>query len=136
MREALPSEIEGFARWLMFVGTGLLALGGFLVAASVTGRLPVGNSVWGALLILAGLVFVLIPASLGPFSSAIEFVLRPILRIESRMGRRQLLRNRSRTTLTVGVVFIAISTGIATQKIMMAPWLVIRTLYLLGVTSP
>ena len=39
-------------------------------------------------------------------------MLRPWLRVEGRLARQQLVRHRTRTALTAGVVFIAVSTGI------------------------
>jgi putative ABC transport system permease protein len=53
----------------------------------------------------------LLPVVLSPISSLTAALLRPFAAVESRLARSQLLRHRSRTTLTVGVIFIAISTG-------------------------
>jgi putative ABC transport system permease protein len=111
LREVLPSEIEGFTRWLTMVGIALLAVGFAALAGSVLGRFEMLHSVWASLLVLSGLVCVL-PSFLGPLSAVVAAILRPWMRLEGRMARRQLLRHRARTTLTVGVVFIAISTGI------------------------
>ena len=69
------------------------------------------HTVWAAILMLAGFVL-LMPAALNVLSAITMFFLRPFLPVEGRLARRQLLRHRSRTTLTVGVVFIAAATGI------------------------
>jgi len=78
---------------------------------SILGWVNMMHSVWAAILMLAGFVL-LMPAALKGLSSIITFFLQPFLPVEGRLARRQLLRNRSRTTLTVGVVFIAAATGI------------------------
>ncbi len=111
MRDVLPDEIEGTSRWFIASGAGLVLLAAGLMALSAAGWLPTDFAVWSSLVMLAGIVL-LLPLALEPLSQLVATILRPWLRVESRLARQQLLRHRARTTLTTGVVFIAISTGI------------------------
>jgi putative ABC transport system permease protein len=111
MRDVLPEEIEGASKWLVVTGIIIIVTCLALLIGSITGFLPMLIAVWAAILLLVGVVLTL-PIALRPLSSFAAFALRPILAVEGRLARLQLLRHHSRTTLTVGVVFIAISTGI------------------------
>jgi putative ABC transport system permease protein len=67
--------------------------------------------------VLAAIIFLVfvvpvIPLVLTPLSRAASFLLRPFARAEARIARQQLLRRRVRTTLTIGVLFVASSTGL------------------------
>ncbi len=112
MRDVLPDEAENMSwSWLGF-GAVLVVVCAGVIASSIMGWLPVFNSVWAAIIGLAGLAL-LLPLALSPLSALATYVIRPIVGIEGRLARKQLLRHRSRTTLTVGVLFVAISAGIA-----------------------
>ena len=111
MREALPTETEGSSQWLSIAGTLLVVLCGGSLAAGIMGWLPAEASAWSGVLILTGLVL-LMPLVVRPLSWLAAWILQPLLRVESRLARMQLLRHRTRTTLTIGVLFVAISTGI------------------------
>jgi len=111
MREVLPEEIEGVLRWYVLGGAGLTILALAQMTACMLGWLPPINVVWSAVLLLVGLVM-LLPLVLSSLTSLVAGLLRPWSSVESRLAQRQLLRHRARTTLTTGVVFIAISTGV------------------------
>lgn len=111
MRDVLPDEIEGVSGWLVAVGAVLVAACAAVMVASATGHASPTDAVWSAVLLLIGLAL-LLPIVLGPLTTAAAAVLRPWLRVEGRLAQRQLVRHRARTTLTIGVVFVAISTGI------------------------
>ncbi len=64
-----------------------------------------------------GVVFTLsfvlvVPIVLGPMARLAAAVLYPILGVEGRIAQRQVLRRRVRTTLTIGLLFIAVSIAI------------------------
>ena len=85
---------------------------GSLLAACVTGYLPV------QMLVVLGMVFtvaflLLLPIVLGPLAWVVAAAMRPILHAEGRIAHRQILRRRVRTTLTVGVLYLAVSTAIS-----------------------
>jgi putative ABC transport system permease protein len=90
----------------------IFAVTGGLLAACVTGYLPIQGAVYvGVLFTLAFLAFV--PIILQPLSQLACFVLYPLLRIEGRIAQRQVLRRRMRTSLTIGVLYVAVSTIIS-----------------------
>jgi putative ABC transport system permease protein len=91
---------------LIFITTGSV------LAACVMGYLPIGFAIPAGVIFTAAFVL-LIPAFLDPAANALAFVLFPVLRTEGRIACRQMLRRRARTTLTVGVLYIAVSSGIA-----------------------
>lgn len=118
LRDVLPDEIEGASRWLVTGGFFTVTISGVILALSITGLLP---TIWGippgtwavyaGVLGLVGIVLIL-PLALGAITGAVARLLPPQMRVEGRIASRQLLIHRSRTTLTVGVVFIAASAAI------------------------
>jgi putative ABC transport system permease protein len=112
LRDALPSEIEGFTIWLRRLGIAFLAVGIPALIAAGTGKIESLYAVWAAILLLIG-VLLLLPLALRPLSWLAAKVIAPFMPIETRLARRQLLRNYSRTTLTILAVCVAVSTGIA-----------------------
>lgn len=111
MRDVLPDEMEGFSGWLTWLGVALVAVCGSIMALSITGRLPPNFAVTPGVLMLAGLVL-LLPLGLAPLSRAVARLLPASISVEARLASRNLLAHRSRTTLTVGVVFIAAAAAI------------------------
>lgn len=111
LRDVLPSEIEGFSHWLKRLGTTFATIGGAALAFAISGHIESLYAVWAAILLLIGLML-LLPLALRPLSWLAAQVVSPFMRIESRLARRQILRNYSRSTLTIIVVFVAVSTGI------------------------
>ena len=90
----------------MFVVTGSL------LAACIVGYLPV------QMLIVVGMIFtvaflLLLPIVLGLLAWLVAAVLRPLLGTEGRIAHRQILRRRVRTTLTIGILYLAVSTAIS-----------------------
>jgi putative ABC transport system permease protein len=111
MRDVLAEEIEGVQRWLALVGVAVVLGCGGVMTASILGRLAPEHAVWSAVLLLVGLVL-LLPAALGPLSRAVAALAPRWLRVESRLASRHMLIHRSRTTLTVGVVFVAAASAL------------------------
>jgi putative ABC transport system permease protein len=93
-------------------GVATFIITGSALAACVTGWLPVAWTTWMGTVFTAAFVM-LVPAVLGPLTRFAAFLLRPLLGLEGRLAQRQVLRRRTRTTLTIGVLYIAISSGIA-----------------------
>lgn len=118
LRDVLPDETHGSARWLIIVGFVTVAICGAILALSIMGLLPsiMGAppsswAVYAGVIGLVGLVLIL-PLALPIITRAVAALLPPQMRVEGRIASRQLLIHRTRTTLTVGVVFIAASAAI------------------------
>lgn len=98
--------------------TGWLSAGGILISLglslqflAITGFIDVSYVVPGAVGMLLGVVF-LLPGVLSDLTYAVTFLLRPILKTEGKLARRQILRHRGRSSLTIGIVFIAMGLGL------------------------
>ncbi len=111
MRVIPSGEIESPQIWTTLFGLIVIAAGSAALAGCILGWLSIRISVGSAVVVLLGIVL-LLPALLGPLSRFIVMLLRPLLGVEGRMAQRQLMRHRGRTALTIGVLFIAGSTGI------------------------
>ncbi|MCS7304580.1 MAG: FtsX-like permease family protein [Thermoguttaceae bacterium] len=111
MSAVVRGDIESGSDCSVLLGAAI-TLGSILgLAAAIRGWIPVDFAIWFALLLLIGVVL-LSPLALGLFSwIAVQFF-RPWLRGEIQLAYRQLLRHRSRSTLTVGVLFVATATGL------------------------
>ncbi|HZZ72404.1 MAG TPA: FtsX-like permease family protein, partial [Pirellulales bacterium] len=121
-RAGLLSPLEGMGgtakedsqpvHWLTtLIGAVITLLGVLLLASCIFGLLPVTMAVTSSVALMIGMVL-LVPSVLGPLSKAVYYLLKPILRIEGRLAHAQLLRRRTRTALTVGVLFIALAMGL------------------------
>lgn len=111
LRDVLTDEIEGSSRWFVILGTLITIVCGVLLYLSITGRVGQDVAVYSGVMLLVGIVLIL-PVLLPYITGAVAALLPPGMRVEGRVASRQLLIHRSRTTLTVGVVFIAASTAI------------------------
>jgi putative ABC transport system permease protein len=92
-------------------GFASFAVSGLMLGACFVHRMPPGLS------IVAGIAFtvafiLLIPAAVVPASRLVAAALRPILGAEGRLAQRQLVRRRGRAALTIGLLYIAVSSGI------------------------
>lgn len=96
-----------------FVAIGLIlsAITAAVLAASLLGYLPSDYaSPSGIVFTMAFLL--MIPAMLGPMTWVMGRLTRPFLGYESELARRQVLRRRVRTSLTIGILYVAVSSGI------------------------
>jgi len=85
---------------------------GSLLAGSIMGLLPL------VLLPVFGVIFtaafvMLVPIVLKSMSKATAAVLYPLLRVEGQLASRQILRRRARATLTIGILYIAVSMAVS-----------------------
>ncbi|MBI4618312.1 MAG: ABC transporter permease [Planctomycetes bacterium] len=123
LRAGKVSPLEGLARespaaassrrrkWPFFAGLGALAVAFALAAGFMLGRLPAELSPLSLVVGLVGCVLI-IPAGVGPLARIVSRALSGFLGVEGDLAERQLVRNRTRTSLTVGVLFVAIAVGI------------------------
>lgn len=106
-----PHDMEGVPFRVIVIGILLTGGAAGMLFAAMTGGLPVEAGVTAGLLFLLGLVL-LLPAALRQMTGMAAWALRWLFRVETQLAKRQVLRHRARSTLTIGVLFLAISTGI------------------------
>jgi putative ABC transport system permease protein len=98
-------------RWTTAIALMLLIAALGVIWLCQTGRLPMIVAVFATVAILISVVFGL-PLVLRPATRLIASLAPGFLRVETTLAQRQLLRNPGRSTLTIGVLFIAVSTGV------------------------
>lgn len=111
MQDVVNTELETGSHKLIWIGLAMVAISSLVLTASIRGHLPPDVSAWAGVFILMGIVFLLRPV-VNPISGWIAAALRFVLPVETRFARLQLLRHRTRTALTIGVLFVAMSTGV------------------------
>lgn len=111
LRVVVPAEIEASPKKMSIVGWVIATGAAVALAACIVGWLPIEISVSSAVVLLVGMVF-LLPPLLSTMTRVLEWMLRPFLGVEGRLARRQLVRHRGRTAMTVGMLFIAMATGL------------------------
>lgn len=110
------SEDREGPHWLMTtVGILLAVTTTVMLVLTILGRLPPIMAPGVAAIFMVGLVM-LAPLALPGLSRLLTPMLSPFLHYEGRLARLQLLRRRLRTGLTIGVLFVAIGTGIGTSN--------------------
>ncbi|QDV24063.1 ABC transporter permease [Aureliella helgolandensis] len=92
------------------LGLIVIPLGASLLYLSTHNLLPIGGDIVAIVLMLLGCVL-LIPWGMHPMSECVTRILVPFLGIEARLAQKQLMRHVGRSALTIGVLFIAISTS-------------------------
>ncbi len=85
---------------------------GSLLAGSILGFLPL------VLLPIFGVIFtaafvMLVPIVLKGMSKGTAAVLYPLLKVEGQLASRQILRRRARATLTIGILYVAVSMAVS-----------------------
>jgi putative ABC transport system permease protein len=111
MRPAISPDTGRLPLALVVVGLSLYAVAALVVAASLEGFLPTGLLLpSGVIVLMASVIF--LAALLPPLASAAAVLLARVCGVESALARRQLLRRRVRTVLTVGLLYLAVATGI------------------------
>jgi putative ABC transport system permease protein len=91
-------------------GIFVLIIGLVLLVLAVRGNLPLGGDVAAVIVLLLSLVL-FVPTGLQATSAVLARLLRPWLGVEAELAQRQLTRHLGRSALTIGVMFVAISTS-------------------------
>ena len=100
------------ATWVFLVGGLALTAGSVvLIFASIYEFVPIEVAGYVAPLFLVGVVM-LDSLILAPQAMLCAWLVRPLARIEANLALKQVLRNPARTALTIGVLFVAGSTGV------------------------
>ena len=111
MRVVATGEFDTSRKPWLVAGGFLISFGLGLQVLSISGIIDVSLVVPGAVFMLLGAVF-LLPGILADLTFAVLFVLGPLLGTEGKLAQRQLLRHRGRTSLTIGIVFMAMGLGL------------------------
>ena len=111
IRAGVTSDRAPLPRWVTITGVAAVVIGSSILAACILGWLPVGLVVPSGIVFLVAFVLI-VPALLGPFAWAAAAVVRPAAGVEAELARRQLARRRLRSGLTIGVLYVAVATGI------------------------
>lgn len=96
----------------ILIGVVVALTGAVLIALGIAGKIPIEVPQYGAVALLIGVVL-MYPLVLEPFSHLASHAVRWGRRVETSLALKQILRHRGRTSLTVGVLFIAGATGVA-----------------------
>lgn len=96
----------------ILIGAVVAIVSALLIYGGTVGYLPIIVPTFAALSLHLGIVLVF-PVVLAPLSTAVDSLLVMLSRAERSLALKQLLRHRGRTSLTVGVLFIAGSIGVA-----------------------
>ncbi|MCC6123385.1 MAG: ABC transporter permease [Pirellulales bacterium] len=112
MRPVVSESKTHISKTYVAASLAFFGLIGAILTACISGWLPL------SLLIPTGVVFtaaivLLVPIVLGPLSRGSAFALYPLLKTEGQIASRQILRRRVRTTLTIGILYIAVSTAVS-----------------------
>ncbi|MGA2032571.1 MAG: FtsX-like permease family protein [Thermoguttaceae bacterium] len=112
MRPAVTQGRGGYvSRRLALIGVVVWAVMWCVLVASVRGWLPAKFTVYAGVLMMPMVVF-LLPVLIGPLARAAGWVLRPLLGTEGILAQRQIERRPTPSGLTVGVLYIAVVTGV------------------------
>lgn len=96
--------------WLLF-GSFMIAVGLVVQICSVMGLINNRHAIGGVVTAIVGIVF-LLPGVIDELTGWVAKLISPIMKTEAKLARRQILRHRGRSALTIGIVFIAMSTGL------------------------
>ena len=104
-------ELEGVSWRYLATGFILVLVSSVVIILSLLGYLPLILPTYFSVSLLLGVVLIS-PLALVPLATFCSWCLRPIWRFESQLALKQILRHRTRATLTAGVLFVAGSTGV------------------------
>jgi putative ABC transport system permease protein len=111
MRVVASGEFARSRTIWFILGGSLFVFGLVLQFFSIRGDIGIKHSVDGVIVMKIGLLF-LLPGVLSELTAWVAYMLSPILRTEGKLARRQLMRHRGRSSLTIGIVFIATGLGL------------------------
>ncbi|MCY2991092.1 MAG: ABC transporter permease [Planctomycetota bacterium] len=111
MDRVSKTDLTGVPKIYIEIGA-ILALGAAtMIVLSIRGFLPMDVAIGAGAVLLIGIVL-LLPLILDPLCRFFAFCVSPLSRVESGLALRQVLRHHARSTLTVGVLFVAGAGGV------------------------
>ncbi|MCI0361771.1 MAG: ABC transporter permease, partial [Planctomycetaceae bacterium] len=112
MSRVAPGDMRNWSWPFFWLGTTMMLAGSIVIYYGMMGLLPISAPMYGGLLFLAGIV-ALQTVLLRPQASLIAKLFQPFRPVEAGLALKQILRHKTRSALTVGVLFIAGATGVA-----------------------
>jgi putative ABC transport system permease protein len=119
MSPLVHDDVERPNFWPVFIGVGMIVLGIAMLYLTMNEYLPVTWGIYPALLMLLGMVVLAETLLIGPVSTLVAAMIRPIFGVASSLARRQVVRHQTRSALTSGVIFIAAATGIGLSYVIL-----------------
>ncbi len=92
-----------------------MAVSCVLMFGAVQGAMPNWVAVVSIVVALVSLVMFL-PVALSPAVNLLGWPLRRLLSVEGEMSQRLVLRHSGRSSLTIGVLFMAVAAGMALEQ--------------------
>lgn len=102
---------SGLSRSFIITAITVYSATGLGLLGTIVGVLPGQWAIYIGVAFMASVVL-LVPMVVAPLVHLTSAVFRPLLGVEGLLACRQMLRRRARTSLTLSVLFLAISTGI------------------------
>ena len=96
--------------WYVLFSLMFFIVTGSALAACIVGYLPISFTTYAGVIFTTAFVL-LVPIALTALSRLAAWLLRPIFHTEGRIAQRQILRRTVRTTLTIGLLYFAVSTA-------------------------
>ncbi len=116
MRPAVTLEHEASHGGITLLGCAGIAASIAIAIASVRAGGPLWVAIGSILMLLVSVVF-LLPAGLAPCAWLLHWPLRRWASVEADLSRRLVLRHTQRSSLTTGVLFIAVAYGVSFSNI-------------------
>jgi putative ABC transport system permease protein len=112
MRPIVSEHDRRIPASFVILAVAVFTVTGSLLAGSIMGFLPlVMLPIFGVLFTAAFVM--LVPIVLKSMSKGTAAVLYPLLKVEGQLASRQILRRRARATLTIGILYIAVSMAVS-----------------------
>ncbi|MBN2578368.1 MAG: ABC transporter permease [Pirellulales bacterium] len=112
MRPIVTESHKKIPRWYVAITLAVFFLTGGSFAGCVAGWLPLPLLVpIGAIFTVAFVLF--IPLVLPYLTRTSAYLLHPFLGVEGQISSRQVLRRQIRMTLTIGILYVAVSTAVS-----------------------
>jgi putative ABC transport system permease protein len=112
MRPIVSESKTKIPRWYVALTLVVFCSTGGMFAGCVAGWLPLPMLVpIGSIFTVAFVLF--IPLVLPYLTRSSAFALRPLLGVEGQISGRQVLRRQVRMTLTIGILYVAVSTAVS-----------------------
>src|SRR5262249_44653992 len=111
MRNIETTRSNRVMPWVGTAGLVIMVAAGVILFLSITGRISVDYASFGGVLFNFGGVLIA-PLLMVPLALVAVWPLRAFAAVECSLAYKQLMRHRMRTSMTMGVLMVAGSTGV------------------------